>query len=57
MPRYKYVVQVFIGENKGAGIRIGTRALIDNASDGAASEHFITEQLFAVCIAYGVYLY
>eukprot|EP01017_Pseudomicrothorax_dubius_P044972 TRINITY_DN7694_c0_g1_i1.p1 TRINITY_DN7694_c0_g1~~TRINITY_DN7694_c0_g1_i1.p1 ORF type:complete len:113 (-),score=28.80 TRINITY_DN7694_c0_g1_i1:60-398(-) len=33
LPRYKYVVQVFIGDQKGQGVRIGGRCFWDNDTD------------------------
>jgi hypothetical protein len=57
MPRYKIMVHVTVGENKGSGVRVGTRCLWDPAADNMASEMFVNDALFAVCTAYGAYLY
>jgi hypothetical protein len=57
LPRYKYIVQIFIGENKGQGIQIGTRCLWDKESDDYATESFQNENIFAIGIAYGAYAY
>ena len=57
LPRYKYLVQVVIGENKGAGVRCGCRCLWDQQSDKMAQTHYTNDSLFAVVAAFGVYLY
>jgi Tctex-1 family len=57
LPRYKYVVQVVVGENKGEGARVSTRCMWDPATDALATESFTNDSLFAVATAYGVYLY
>ena len=41
LPRYKYLVQVVIGESKGEGVKMGTRCFWDDQTDGVASETFI----------------
>jgi hypothetical protein len=38
--RYKYVVQVVLGEQHGAGIKIGSRCLWDADTDNYASDVF-----------------
>jgi hypothetical protein len=57
LPRYKYVVQVVVGENKGEGARVSTRCMWDPATDALATESFTNDAIFAVATAYGVYLY
>lgn len=57
LPRYKIVVQVSIGEQKGQGVRMGTRCFWDGDTDSYASETYSNESLFCVATAYGVYLY
>lgn len=57
LPRYKYVVNVAIGEQRGEGIRIGCRCFWDADVDASAQETFINESLFCSAIAFGVYLY
>jgi hypothetical protein len=39
--RYKYVVQVVLGEQHGAGVKIGSRCLWDADTDNYASGVFI----------------
>lgn len=55
--RYKIVVQVLIGEQKGEGLRIATRCLWDPEADNYASYTFINDSLFCAAVAYGVYYY
>eukprot|EP00931_Biecheleriopsis_adriatica_P030693 TRINITY_DN1806_c0_g1_i2.p1 TRINITY_DN1806_c0_g1~~TRINITY_DN1806_c0_g1_i2.p1 ORF type:complete len:127 (+),score=26.85 TRINITY_DN1806_c0_g1_i2:77-457(+) len=55
--RYKIIVQVSIGEQKGQGVRMGTRCFWDGDTDSYASETYSNESLFCVATAYGVYLY
>eukprot|EP00746_Dinoflagellata_sp_MGD_P010629 gnl/MRDRNA2_/MRDRNA2_121992_c0_seq1.p2 gnl/MRDRNA2_/MRDRNA2_121992_c0~~gnl/MRDRNA2_/MRDRNA2_121992_c0_seq1.p2 ORF type:complete len:126 (+),score=21.54 gnl/MRDRNA2_/MRDRNA2_121992_c0_seq1:97-474(+) len=57
LARYKIVVQVVIGEQRGQGVRMGTRCFWDVDTDSSASETFSNETLFCVATAYGVYLY
>ena len=55
--RYKYVVQVVIGEQRGEGIKMGTRCFWDAETDNFAKATFTSDSLFAVGVAFGVYLY
>jgi hypothetical protein len=57
LPRYKFMVQVIIGEMKGAGARVGCRCLWDNNTDKLAEETYINDSIFAVAVAFGIYLY
>ncbi len=41
LPRYKFLVQVVIGEQKGAGVRMGCRCFWDDQTDSVASETFV----------------
>ncbi|CAM9459432.1 unnamed protein product [Discosporangium mesarthrocarpum] len=56
LSRYKYVVQVVMGEQRGAGVRMGNRCYWDTDTDNCASETFINDSLFCVVAAYAVYL-
>ena len=42
--RYKYVVQVMIGERREQGLRIGSRCFWDQGTDCQASETFLNVQ-------------
>lgn len=55
--RYKYVVQVFIGEQRGEGVRMASRCLWDEKTDNYASDIFMNESIFCVATAFGVYHY
>ena len=55
--RYKFIVQVVIGERREQGIRSGTRQFWDSNTDNMAAENFVNDQLFCVATAYSVYLY
>uniref|UniRef100_A0A7S0SLD6 Tctex1 domain-containing protein 2 n=1 Tax=Mantoniella antarctica TaxID=81844 RepID=A0A7S0SLD6_9CHLO len=57
LERYKFVVQVVIGEQKGEGVRMGCRCFWDPKTDNYAEEVFNNESIFAVAAAFGVYLY
>ncbi len=57
LPRYKLMVQVVLGENKGAGVQIGSRCLWDPNTDHMAEANFTNDSLFCCAIVYGVYLY
>jgi len=57
LERYKFVVQVVIGEQKGEGVRMGCRCFWDPSTDNYAEEVFTNESIFAVAAAFGIYLY
>ncbi|XP_022920275.1 dynein light chain Tctex-type protein 2B-like [Onthophagus taurus] len=57
MKRYKHIVQVTIGEIKGAGVKAGVRCLWDAETDSYTSEQFINETIFSVVVVFGIYLY
>ncbi|KAF5831613.1 flagellar inner arm dynein light chain [Dunaliella salina] len=56
-PRYKYCVQVFVGEQRGEGVRLACRGFWDPQTDSYAHDIFQNESLFCVACAFGVYLY
>ena len=39
--RYKYIVNVVLGEQKGAGLKMGTRCIWDAEADSYAYDNFI----------------
>lgn len=57
MKRYKHVVQVTLGEMKGAGVKSGVRCLWDAETDGYASDIFINDTIFSVVVVFAIYLY
>ena len=57
LPRYKYIVQVTIGEQRGQGIRAGCKCFWDFDTDYVASESYINDSLFCLVTVFAVYLY
>jgi len=57
LPRYKYVVQAVIGEQRGAGVKVGARCLWDSDTDQLAQDTYVNETLYCSLAAYGVYFY
>ena len=57
LPRYKYIVQVTIGEQKGQGVRIGSKCFWDFDTDYCTFETYLTDSLFVLVTVYAVYLY
>ncbi|XP_013772186.1 tctex1 domain-containing protein 2-like isoform X1 [Limulus polyphemus] len=55
--RYKMVVQVVIGEQRGEGVKIGSRCLWDSDTDNYASDIFMNDSLFCVATAFATYYY
>eukprot|EP01116_Phalansterium_solitarium_P019463 TRINITY_DN5441_c0_g1_i1.p1 TRINITY_DN5441_c0_g1~~TRINITY_DN5441_c0_g1_i1.p1 ORF type:complete len:136 (-),score=14.56 TRINITY_DN5441_c0_g1_i1:472-879(-) len=57
LERYKFVVQVVIGEQRGEGVRMACRCFWDGDTDSYASETFINDSIFCVAAAFGIYYY
>ncbi len=57
LPRYKFVVQVVIGEQRGEGVRMGCRCFWDADTDNYAEETYRNDSLFCVVAAFAAYLY
>ncbi|XP_043272969.1 dynein light chain Tctex-type protein 2B-like [Venturia canescens] len=55
--RYKYIVNVVLGEQKGAGLKIGTRCIWDAEADSYAYDNFVNDTIFCVASVYAVYYY
>ncbi|XP_042312357.1 dynein light chain Tctex-type protein 2B [Sceloporus undulatus] len=55
--RYKMVVQVVIGEQRGEGVNMAARCFWDADTDNYAQDVFINDSLFCVAIAFGCYFY
>eukprot|EP01035_Chromulina_nebulosa_P041273 gene41273-55820_t len=55
--RYKYVVQVIIGERREQGVRMGSRCFWDSNTDNQASEYITNDHVFCTATAYAIYLY
>ncbi|RIA95325.1 Tctex-1 family-domain-containing protein [Glomus cerebriforme] len=57
LSRYKYIVNVTIMENKGAGARMQVNCLWDSDTDNLAQETFKNETIICVVMVFGVYFY
>lgn len=57
LDRYKYIVQVVIGEQRGEGVKMGCRCFWDSDTDNYAQDIYMNDTLFCVAAAYGVYYY
>mmetsp|Transcript_11591 Transcript_11591/g.43533 ORF Transcript_11591/g.43533 Transcript_11591/m.43533 type:complete len:122 (-) Transcript_11591:6894-7259(-) len=55
--RYKFVVNVFIGEMRGEGCKMGCRCFWDEECDGHVMETFMNNALFCVVSVFGIYNY
>ncbi|TPX72978.1 hypothetical protein SpCBS45565_g00089 [Spizellomyces sp. 'palustris'] len=56
LPRYKYLVNVVIGEMRGEGVRMGCRCFWDADTDNVAQDTFInvSELLVFICYMYNL---
>jgi len=57
LPRYKFIVQVVLGEQRTEGVHVGCRCLWDSETDNYASVTYSNDEFFCVTTAYGVYQY
>ena len=48
--RYKFIVQVVLGERREQGVRSGTRCFWDSSTDNQASETFVNVSGRSVCL-------
>ena len=55
--RYKYLIQVIVGQNKGQGVRMGSRQFWDKDTDNLATVTVIKKEIFITVCAFAVYLY
>ncbi|KAM9503244.1 dynein light chain Tctex-type protein 2B isoform 2-T2 [Salvelinus alpinus] len=55
--RYKLVVQVVIGEQRGEGVKMAARCFWDADTDSYAQDIFMNDSLFCVAAAFGSYFY
>ncbi|CAH8641011.1 unnamed protein product [Schistosoma rodhaini] len=55
--RYRYLVQVIIGEKKGQGVNMARRCYWDSDNDNCADASFVNDSLFCVASVFGVYTY
>lgn len=57
MKRYKHIVQVILGEMRGAGVKSGVRCVWDSETDGYTSEIFMNDTIFCVTTVFAIYMY
>ncbi|XP_034534689.1 tctex1 domain-containing protein 2 isoform X2 [Notolabrus celidotus] len=57
LDRYKLVVQVVIGEQRGQGVKMSSRCLWDADTDNYAEDVFINDSLFCAVAVFGSYYY
>ncbi|KAL8188273.1 UNVERIFIED_CONTAM: Tctex1 domain-containing protein 2 [Gekko kuhli] len=55
--RYKIMVQVVIGEQRGEGVNMAARCFWDADTDNYAQDVFINDSLFCVAAAFGCFYY
>ncbi|KAL2090130.1 hypothetical protein ACEWY4_014818 [Coilia grayii] len=55
--RYKLVVQVVLGEQRGEGVKMAARCFWDADTDSYVQDIFMNESLFCVAVAFGSYYY
>ncbi|KAJ8374258.1 hypothetical protein SKAU_G00048380 [Synaphobranchus kaupii] len=55
--RYKMVVQVVIGEQRGEGVKMAARCFWDADTDSYAQDVFMNDSLFCVAAAFGCFYY
>ncbi|GMH54820.1 hypothetical protein TrRE_jg10851 [Triparma retinervis] len=57
LPRYKFLVQVVLGQKVGEGMHMGCRTLWDQDTDAYATVTHGNDDYFCTATAYGVYQY
>ncbi|KAF6026656.1 TCTEX1D2 [Bugula neritina] len=55
--RYKFVVQVVLGEQKGEGVKMAARCYWDSDTDNYAQDMFMSDSFFCVATAFGSFYY
>ena len=55
--RYKYLDQTVDGQNKGQGVRMGTRQFWDQETDNFTSVTVVKKDIFITVVCFAVYLY
>ncbi|KAG7327412.1 hypothetical protein KOW79_009018 [Hemibagrus wyckioides] len=55
--RYKLLVHVMIGEQRGQGVKMTSRCFWDSDTDGCAKEVYINDSMVCVAAVFGVYYY
>jgi len=55
--RYKFMVQVTVGQNNGQGFRSASRHFWDEDTDDVVHFSAVTDQKFVLVVAYAIYMY
>ncbi|XP_068599874.1 dynein light chain Tctex-type protein 2B [Brachionichthys hirsutus] len=55
--RYKLVVQVLLGEQRGQGVKMSSRCFWDADTDNYAEDVFMNDSLFCAVAVFGSYYY
>ena len=55
-PRYKFVVQVIIGEDTEQSVQMASRCLWDHNTDNFAAATYRNSSLYAIATVYGLYM-
>lgn len=55
--RYKIVVQVVIGEQRGEGVKVASRCFWDCDTDNYTQDVFMNDTLYCVAAVFGVFFY
>ncbi|KAM3875969.1 dynein light chain Tctex-type protein 2B-like [Diretmus argenteus] len=55
--KYKLVVQVVIGEQRGEGVKMSSRCFWDADTDSYAEDVFMNDSLFCAAAVFGCYYY
>merc|ERR1712070_1054889 len=55
LPRYKFVVQVAIAEQKGQGVKMGCRSFWDTETDNYAEVTYTNDTLICIATCFGIY--
>lgn len=55
--RYKFIVQVILGNQKGQGVQAGCKNFWDTDTDAMSFEQYIDDNLFCLVTVWAVYVY
>ena len=56
-PRYKFLINIIMGEMRGQGVRMGARAIWDADTDNLATGSFMNEHMYCVVTCFAIYFY
>merc|ERR1712196_218294 len=54
-PRYKFIVQVTLGQNEGQCLRIASRCLWNHETDNVANASYMSPRIFGTAQCFGLY--